>query len=388
MNIKGNKFLQFLMNQKIILCIFILIGIIFAIQGLITYRYNNYLIFKYTWPHFIKQLPLYIQYPNEYFDSSHYGPVFSLLMAPFYVLPDWLGLPLFDITNAVIFWAALQTLPIKPENKVFIAWLSIPVFVNSALSEQFNPIAGAMIILSYTMIHRGSVGKSAFFIVLGTAIKLYGIVGLAFFFFTEKKKRFIGYLILWSVITFITPMLINSPHYVLQSYVQWIDALSTKNVENMGLNNLQNVSIMGLTDRIFMDAHIPNLPFLIVAVAAFMSVFIHKKRWYNLNLQLDLLSLTLITSILFSTSAEVVTYIICIAGAGIWFLQSTNIYWRNVVLSILIILLFVPFWSFLPVRVRDANLYIYSLMAIPYTLIWLSLLYRLHTGKYPKKQIY
>ena len=50
-------------------------------------KHNNYLIFKGVFWHTIQQLPLYVPYPEEYFDMNHYGIFFSGIIAPFAVLP-------------------------------------------------------------------------------------------------------------------------------------------------------------------------------------------------------------------------------------------------------------------------------------------------------------
>jgi hypothetical protein len=52
---------------------------------------NNYLIFEHVFWHSINQKNLYTAYPGEYDDTNHYGPFFSFMIAPFAVLPNWLG---------------------------------------------------------------------------------------------------------------------------------------------------------------------------------------------------------------------------------------------------------------------------------------------------------
>lgn len=374
-----NKTFSFLLQPRIVLISWILTGIIFGIQGLITFRYNNYLIFKYSFPHLIHQLPLYVHYPAEYGDTSHYGPVFSVLIAPFYFLPDWIGLIVWDIVNAVILWWAINTLPLHKQTRSFIGWLALPVLIASTLSEQFNPMAGAFIIFSFLLIIKGKECWSAFFIVLGTFIKLYGIVGLAFFFFTKKKKQFIGYLILWSIILFALPMLFSSPHYIFQSCHQWLQALIAKNSQNISLTTSQDVSIMGLTRRIFLDPDIPDWPFLIAGVLLIATVYIHKRKFFDCKFQLALLAVVLIAPVIFSTSSEDVTYVIAITGAGLWFLMSKNNIWRTIIFILLLFVSLVPLWTMLPTKLLDQYPFIYSIKAFPYTLIWLSLLFEIHT---------
>ena len=53
---------------------------------------NNYLIFKYVFWHTIQGKSLYALSPAEFEDCNHYGPVFSLIIAPFAVLPDFIGM--------------------------------------------------------------------------------------------------------------------------------------------------------------------------------------------------------------------------------------------------------------------------------------------------------
>ncbi|MGH2643870.1 MAG: glycosyltransferase family 87 protein [Chitinophagaceae bacterium] len=367
-----------MLQPRVILIIWILAAIIFAIQGLITLRYNNYLIFKYCFPHLIHQLPLYIHYPTEYGDVSHYGPVFSILIAPFYLLPDWIGLPAWDIINAMVLWWAIMSLPLNKQTKSFLGWFALPVLIASTLSEQFNPIAGAFIIFSFVLIRKERQGWSAFFIALGTFIKLYGIVGLAFFFFTKKKKQFVVFLLLWFIVLFILPVPFSSMHYILQSYQEWFRALVDKNALNISLFTTQDVSIMGFTRRLLLNPYIPDLPFLIAAVILFIPVYIHKDRFFHLHFQLAVLAAVLIAPVIFSTSSEDVTYIIAVTGAGIWFLMSANGWYRNIVLALLLFVMLVPLWTILPENVLNHYPAIHSLKAVPYTLIWLYILFGIH----------
>ena len=48
---------------------------------------NNFLIYKGVFWHTFNEQPLYINYPGEYGDSNHYGPLFSLVILPFAILP-------------------------------------------------------------------------------------------------------------------------------------------------------------------------------------------------------------------------------------------------------------------------------------------------------------
>lgn len=64
---------------------------------------------------------------------------------------------------------------------------------------------------------------------IGTFVKLYGIVGLAFFFFSKHKVKFVAALIGWAVLFFVLPMAITSPEYIIDQYKEWHVSLAGKN---------------------------------------------------------------------------------------------------------------------------------------------------------------
>ena len=69
-----------------------LLGVIAWITKYFPGKYNNFSIFRQSFWHTLNELPLYAAYPEEYNDIFHYGPVFSLVVAPFAITPLWLGL--------------------------------------------------------------------------------------------------------------------------------------------------------------------------------------------------------------------------------------------------------------------------------------------------------
>lgn len=61
---------------------------------------NNYLIFSRSFFHALEQTPLYVEYPKEYFDLFLYGIPFTLLIAPFSIMPTMVGSALWSLCNA------------------------------------------------------------------------------------------------------------------------------------------------------------------------------------------------------------------------------------------------------------------------------------------------
>jgi beta-lactamase regulating signal transducer with metallopeptidase domain len=93
---------SFLKNRKIIIGLWLVVALVAAIKQFVIGKYNNYLIFKHVFFHTIEKKSLYGLYPESYFDHNHYGPIFSVFIAPFAVLPDAVGMPLWAVFNAAV----------------------------------------------------------------------------------------------------------------------------------------------------------------------------------------------------------------------------------------------------------------------------------------------
>ena len=376
--------LSFFNNRLYIISIWLIITLLSVVKQLKIGNYNNYKIFKNVYFHTIEKLPLYKEYPLEYFDHNHYGPIFSLLIAPFAVLPDYLGISLWSLFNAgVLAWAITQ-LPLKSKQINAILWICLHELLTALLGLQFNPIMTAIIVLSFVYIEKGKDFWAAFFIVLGVFIKLYGIVGLAFFFFSRNKIKFILSLFLWSVVLFTLPMLISSPEYIIQTYREWFERLVEKNNENTGLNSYQDISLMGIVRRFFQDSTISNLPFLVGGVFLFGLQYLRIKEYKEVSFRLMLLASVLIFTVIFSSGSESPTYIIAFVGVAIWFVIQpkpiSNFYIALFIFSLILTSLSPS--DLIPKYLKDNFIRPYALKALPCVLIWFAIVYEMLKNKF------
>lgn len=71
------------------------------------------MIFRQTFWHALSRLSLYAEYPAEYFDHNHYGPFFTLFVAPFAFTPVWLGLLSWLLFLSFSLYVATRTLPLE-----------------------------------------------------------------------------------------------------------------------------------------------------------------------------------------------------------------------------------------------------------------------------------
>lgn len=383
--------------------------------------HNNFDIFRYVFYNTWQETSLYAPSTDGgFWDLNHYGPFFSMIIAPFAVVPEWLGLILWcTCLAAFLYWAVGRYSSISvsgggaPNGKEgimlpFIVWFCAHELLTALFMQQFNVAIAGIILLSYYFVEKERDEYATLFIVIGTLVKIYGIVGLAFFFFSRHKTRYILSLILWSVLLFCLPMLISSPEYQLQEYREWIECLGGKNGENV-LSRAQNISLLGLVRKIgyacsvghtaFMSATAGDIPidmnnwwmrrysdiWLIVSGMAVMANgYFRISQWKNRAFRETVLAAVLMFVCLFSTGTESSGYIIAIIGCVIWYCCAP---WRRSKADIaLLVLVFIitsmsPSDLF-PRYIRQEFIQPYALKALPVALIWMKLCEELRTKDY------
>jgi Glycosyltransferase family 87 len=344
---------------------------------------NNYGIYKGVFTHLLAQKNLYNLYPSDYWDSNHYGPLFSLIIMPFTYLPDGIGIPLWVCLQAFILYKALTLLPIKPVYQWILLAICIIDLITASASTQINPSVVAMIIFSWYFVKKDQVIWATLFVMIGTFIKLYGIVGLAFWVFSDSKIKYIGYCILWTVVLFILPMAISSPQFIVQSYYDWYDSLLHKNIENQGVKDgvgtsMQDVSLMGLVRRIGGFPHLSNLIFIIPGFILQVFPLLKFKHYHSLVFQLRYLASLVIFVVIFSSSSESPTFIIAVSGVAIWFISQVNPVekWVKVLLILVVIFTSASATDIFPPYIRQMFI-VYSIKAFPCCLVWFACIYQL-----------
>lgn len=346
--------------------------------------FNNFLVYRGAFWHTVHQTGLYQAYPAQYADYFLYGPVFSALIAPFALVPFPIGLLCWLLFVAGIFFAAIQSLPFTQTRNNLICLICLNELLLSQQYSQVNPVIAALIIFSFVFIEKEKDGWAALMVALGFWIKLYGIIALAFVLFSKHKAKFILYFLLWSGICFVLPMLLSSPAFVLHAYGDWIGRLVDKNALNRTIAgiNLQNISVEGLLQRGLGLRDLPDGFVVIPAALAIALSFLKaalKKGSVQLPEKLSLLALSLISIVIFSTSAESCTYIIAFAGFGIWVMLRPYPFSRTDLFLFLFVLIFASVIDsdLVPHDFKDNVSVRYALKAIPLVFLWGHILYTL-----------
>lgn len=341
---------------------------------------NNFLIYKNVFWHSIHQQNLYLPYPQDYADMNHYGPFFALVIAPFAVLPTLLGCFLWCIFNAWVLFYAISHLPISERNKNVILLISMIEMMTATHSVQFNTMLTGWIVLSFVFTERKQDLLATLFIVAGFYVKIYGIVGIAFFFFSDNKLKFLLGFAGWCIVFFCLPMILSSPAFVIQSYHDWARSLVEKNATNIVIDTLgmQDISLMGMIRRIFQIGNLPNYWFTVPAAILYALPFLRTRQYQWLNFRLSYLALALVGVVIFSSSAESPTYVIAVTGLAIWYvIQKHPSTFFPVLLLILTFLLTILSPTDLVPRFIREEIVRYSLKALPCCIVWVALIYQL-----------
>ena len=365
------------------------VWMIIAVTGMTRYghgRENNYLIFKQVFWHVIHQLPLFVHYPAEYFDLNHYGPVFSLVIAPFAVLPTWIGMLLWLVALTLLLFFTVRRNVFTEYQQIFIYWFCAHELLNGVQMQQFNIAIAAIILISYCCIEKEKDFWAAFAIMLGTFVKLYGIVGLAFFFFSRHKGKFVLSLLFWAVIMFVAPMIISSPEYIIGQYHDWYVELVQKNSDNM-FSQGTNISLLGLVRKISGCATYSDLWLIIPGMIAFALPYLRFNQYLNQAFRQTILASTLMFVVLFSTGSENSSYITPVIGVVIWYTAAPweRSKWDIALMVYVFFFCTMAHSDLMPRFIRDEWMRPYGLKALPVVIVWFKLCYEICTKDYRKQ---
>ena len=375
----------FFRDYRTLLGLWLFLGVLAAIMKM--HSHNNFLVFRGVFWHLWQQLSLYVPYPAEYFDVNYYGPVFSLVIAPFAVVPEWLGLVLWCVGLSLFLYVAVRRSSLTNYQQLFVLWFCAHELLTALYMQQFNIAIAAIIVLAFFLIEKERDAEAAFFIVLGTMVKLYGIVGLAFFFFSKHKLRLVLSLIGWAALLFVAPMLVSSPEYVVGQYQEWFASLIGKNGENQE-SIAQNISLIGMSHRVS-GLSFSDLWIILPGMLLFALPYLRFSQYKHTAFRQTLLASVLMFVVLFSTGSESSGYIIPFVGIVIWYTAAP---WQRTRCDIALLVFSFVLSSLspsdlFPAYLRKEWVQPYALKALPVTLIWLKLCYEMYTKDYAAKNI-
>ena len=366
---------------------FIWFGLVFLslLSAVLNHSLNNFIIFKQSFFHLQQKLNLYNIYPSEYWDHYYYSPTFAVLIAPFAVIPSLVAPFAWGLFDAGVLYFAIRKLPIRSFYQNGILLLSVHEMMNSSANLQSNGLIAGLIILSFVLLLKQKEYSATLSLLVGFFIKLYGIVGLAFFFFSKQKGKYILYLILWTMILVLLPLFVTSPEFLLQSYKDWFASLSVKSNFDLTVDMYKNgvdISIQGMIKRVFNLPSLNKFYVIIPGLILLASQYAKIKYFNHLVYQLYILCSVMLFVIVFNTGSESPTYIIGVVPICLWYVLQQK---TTLVNAAFIIAIFFSSFSYSDLFTPWFRMHImipYALKVVGCFLIWVVILIQIHTKQF------
>ena len=334
------------------------------------HRYNNYVIFERSWDHLVSGQDLYALHPQEHWDLFKYTPTFAVLMAPFSAMPDAVGLPMWNLLNALVLVLAVSRLPMLDQRQQAIALLICAVECMTALQNaQSNGLVVGLLVLAFAEMERGKSWLPALCVLLSAFIKLFGIVGLAMFLMHDNRWKLAGWTAGIGLILTALPLLVISPDHYAWLFESYGQMLSQDHSASLGY------SLHGILHSWF-GLGVSKSLVLAVGSVLFMLPVLYWRKWTDQAHRLQVLCLILWWVLVFNHKSESPTFVIAMAGVGVWFVHAKRtrlnlgMMWFALVLTSLVTTDLCPRW------VREQFVNPYALKALPIVVLWAVVMWR------------
>lgn len=372
-------------NKKNLIILYMLFALVASIQSLVseththTYpeggliveynSYNNYTIFERSFYHLKENLDLYILYPEEHWDLYKYTPTFSAFFGLFAIFPDWIGLNLWNLLNALFLLFAVYYLPkFNNAEKGIILLIVVEELMGSMQSEQSNALIAGLLVLSFGLLENKKYLFAALCLVFSAYIKLFGIVGFALFLFYPKKWKLALYTFLWTLVLFVIPLLFVDFNQYMKLFQSYWNMLSHDHFISYGY------SVMGWLNFWFGIALNKNI-IVLIGVIIFLIPLFRLKEYKHYTFRYLTLTSILIWIVIFNHKAESPTFVIAMTGVSLWFFRSEKSILNIVLFVNAFVLISISPTDIFPRFLREEFVTPFMLKAFSCILIWIKIIY-------------
>ena len=251
--------------------------------------------------------PYNLEYAQAHQIYFLYSPVFSVIFAPIFFLPWWLGPYVWNVGNYTLFSLAINWLPKQFDKyKLYIFVFLLSVILQTVFCYQHNIIVAYIYIFAFILLERGKGFWAVFLIMLSATTKIYGAAELAILFCYPKTLRNFGYAALCGAFFLLLPAINTNFDNVFVLYQQMFDMIAAHHSDSDYIGILFAVGLKPLL--------LPNYRMVQIAVLAMLGIlfFWRYKRWSDFRFRVRALGVLSGFMILFSDCPETHTYIICL----------------------------------------------------------------------------
>lgn len=331
-------------------------------------RYNNYIIFKNSFDHLQKNENLYVLYENEHWDLYKYSPTFSLMMAPFWYLPDLAGLILWNLLNVLVLFFAFSKIEFPSQKMKLLAHLFIlPEIFTSMQNSQSNILIAGLMILGFVYVSKNELVKACALILIAAFIKPFALVGFVTFIFFPGKLKMVSWSVVITILLFLAPLLVTSFPDLINQYENWSVMLQMDHTMSYGY------SVIGWLNTWF-GLEPDKLIVLIIGVVLLFVPLIKLDLYKSEKFWLYMLCSVLLWVILFNHKSESPTFIIAVSGMALWFFTQTKISKFDLILIVIAFVFTCLIASdIFPRSIRKEWAEPYVWKVVPCILIWIKI---------------
>lgn len=337
-------------------------------------HYNNFKIFTSSFHHLVRGQDLYTLYSAEHWDLFKYSPTFAAFMAPFAVLPEAVGLLLWNLLNAWVFLLAIRRFPLlDARGRALMCWFLAPEFLTSVQNSQSNVLLAGLLILAFDLLEERRTAWATLAIVASFYIKLFGIFAAILFLLYPQRRRALFWSVAWAAILALVPLLFVSAEQLRFLYQSWLHLLSTDHSASTGL------SVMGWLHGWFhLDP--PKLVVVLVGAVVCLLPLVRVRSYERAAFRALFLASSLVWMIIFNHKAESATFIIAMAGVAIWYFSQPRR--PEDLLLLALAFLLTSMSPRFPDKPRLEVVVPYVLKAVPCILIWMKIVLELAFSRF------
>lgn len=327
-------------------------------------EYNNYKIFKHSWFHLLNGTNLYGLYPDEHWDFYKYSPTFAMLMGSMSYFPDIVGLSIWNVLNAVTVYFAIRTLPFRERTQALLMWLTAMELLTCLQNNQSNGLMCGLVIAAYGCMEKGKPLLATLWLALSVYIKVYGAIGFCLFlFYPDQRLKFALYGFMWMLILAAMPLAITPAHTLIWQYQNWAALMKADAAAATGL------SVAGWLHTWFGIDNVKTMV-SVAGLLLFLAQFARVHLWRNEAYKLLMVASMLLWVVIFNHKAESPTFVIAVAGAGIWYYTQPRAAWRTALIILVFVFTSLSTTDIFPPSVRHSLIYPYTIKAVPCILAW------------------
>jgi hypothetical protein len=266
-------------------------------------------IFRQSFEHLVDGLNMYAPYPEEHGDYYKYSPAFALLMAPFHLLPVWLGLVIWNLSGALLLFYGVKSLKPQTNHLFILVVIMAPEIFTSLANSQSNLHLAGLYLFCFSALEKQKHGTAAFLLMVGVFIKIFAIAFLPLWLFYGRKSKAALWLGFYFLLFAFGPALVTGTSELIWQYQNWLALLKQDHDASVGLGLLG--LLQAITTLEINKSAILIFGFLLLAVP-----LVRIKSYRDPAFRLCYFCLLMIWVVLFNHKAESPTFIIPFAAVS------------------------------------------------------------------------